>query len=473
MLDYDWPIQPGRKPLEHQKRMASFMTLHPRCFNLSDMGTMKTLATLWAWDYLMLKGEVGSVIIYSTLSTMSDVWEKEIMKNFLSRRKAVVVHGDRKRRAERLAEKADFYIINHDGCTIGAKEGIVHGHKRLIPGPLAEYLRANSHINGCTVDEGGEFKNSATDKYKSLSYALRDKKYFNWLTGTPTSQSPLDAYAQAKMVRLDYNESYTGFRERTMQKLTTFTWKPKLDGYKIAASVLVPAIRYEMKDCMELPECVVVDKTVELTPSQVKAIKELKKSLSTMLDSGGKISAINEASLRLKLLQISQGAVYGDKHAIHKIDCEPRLNALKEVVREAGHKVLVFASLTSVVDLIYSELKKEYTVERVTGDVSANRRTEIFRDFQESEDPRIIVADPGCMAHGLTLTNASVTVWYGPTDKPGTYQQANKRMDRPGQKNKMLIVRIAATGTEREIYRRLDERGDMQGLMLNLIREGI
>ena len=42
MDDYDWPHRPGIKPLAHQKLMANFMALHPRCFNLSDMGTMKT-----------------------------------------------------------------------------------------------------------------------------------------------------------------------------------------------------------------------------------------------------------------------------------------------------------------------------------------------------------------------------------------------------------------------------------------------
>src|SRR5260370_32892750 len=48
--DYDWPHAPGITPLAHQKMMANFMVLHPYSFNLSDMGTMKTLSTLWACD---------------------------------------------------------------------------------------------------------------------------------------------------------------------------------------------------------------------------------------------------------------------------------------------------------------------------------------------------------------------------------------------------------------------------------------
>jgi SNF2 family DNA or RNA helicase len=467
VFEYDWPIVPGRQPLEHQKHMASFMTLHPRCFNLSDMGTMKTLATLWAWDYLMLKGEVKQVIIDCTMSCMDDVWQREIMKNFLSRRKAVIVHGSRAKRVERLQEKADFYIINHDGLDIGSKHP--EGGK-FQPGPLAEYLKLNPDINGVSVDEGGAFRHQSTDMYKSLKHALRDKPYFNWLTGTPTPKDPTDAYAQAKMVRLDYNENFTTFRERTMYKAGPFAWKAKPDGYDIAASVLKPAIRYDREASgIKLPPLVTEDRTTDLSPAQAKAIKELKGTLKTMV-AGGTITALNEASLRIKLLQICCGAVYGEGKKVLKVDCANRLKLVEEVIEQSTAKIIIFTSFTNVVDMLYSELSKHYTVEKVTGNVSRSARTDIFRNFRECQDPRIIVAHPGTMAHGLDLTTASTTIWFGPPDDAEVYQQANKRMDRPGQQNSMLMVRISSTPVEREIYKRLDEKQGLQGLMLDLIQ---
>src|ERR1700721_1299141 len=51
--NYDWPIETGKEAKGHQKGMANFQVLHPRCFNLSDPGTMKTMASLWAADKLM------------------------------------------------------------------------------------------------------------------------------------------------------------------------------------------------------------------------------------------------------------------------------------------------------------------------------------------------------------------------------------------------------------------------------------
>lgn len=461
--DYDWP---GRfKPFEHQKHMAAFMTLHPRCFNLSDMGTGKTLSTLWALDYLRRKGLVKKTVILSPLSTIYRVWEDEIFTHFMSRLKVSVLYGDRKKRLEALDDDADIYIINHDGVGVGS----ARGNRKFELGDLGQFLRNREDINAVVVDEGSVYKDSTTNRYKALKLALAHKPYLWWLTGTPVPVEPTNAWAQAKIVRPDYHESFMGFRDRTMYKVTTFKWAPKKGANEIAASILQPAVRFNRDDCLDLPDVMIETRDVELSPAQKKAYDEIKKTLKVEIGKG-QITAINEASLRTKLIQISCGAVYGPDHEANKIDCAPRLAALHEVIEQAGRKILIFAPLTSVINLLYSELSKNYSVEKVTGNVSAGKRNEIFRDFQQETNPRIIVADPRTMAHGLTLTAAATTIWYGPTDQPEIYQQANKRMDRPGQTSKMLIVRLAATPVEREIFRRLDSRENMQGVILDLIK---
>lgn len=100
--------------------MSSFLSLHPRAFNLADIGTGKTLGTLWAADYLMRIGAVKKALILSPLSTIYRVWQDEIFQNFLANRTAVVLHGSREMREELLQQNADFYIINHDGLGVGA-----------------------------------------------------------------------------------------------------------------------------------------------------------------------------------------------------------------------------------------------------------------------------------------------------------------------------------------------------------------
>lgn len=463
---YSWP---GKylKPFEHQRHMAAFVTMHPRSFNLSDMGTGKTLSSLWALDFLMKQGMVKKVLIVTPLSTIYRVWEDEIFTNFLSSRKTSILHGDRAKRLERLHVDADFYVVNHDGLGVGMKKEA----RGIVLGELAQAIRGRTDIDAVVVDEGSCYKDSGTNRYKVLRQVLAPKPYVLWLTGTPTPVEPTNAWSQARLVRPDYTESFMSFRDRTMMRISQFKWVPKAGSAEIAASILQPAIRYQRDECLDLPECMMETRDVELSPAQKKAYDELKKTLSVQVGAG-QIMAINEATLRMKLIQIACGAVYSPDHEVHKIDCGSRLEVLHEVIEQCNHKLLVFAPLTSVINLLYAELKKTYSAERITGNVSAKRRAEIFRSFQTEANPRIIIADPRTMAHGLTLTAANTIIWYGPTDQPEIYQQANARINRPGQRNNTLVIRLAATPIEREIYRRLDGRENMQGLILNLVKEG-
>lgn len=467
LTDYEWPIIPGRTPFDHQKITSAFLTLHPRCFLLNDIGTGKTLSALWAWDYLMRMGFVKKVLILSPLSTLETVWQNEILANFLARRKSIIVYGNREKRERLLKEDADFYIINHDGLGVGCERG----GRGVTLGEIAAHVRDNPHINAVGVDEGSVYKDSGTLRYKVLRQVIFDKPYLWWLTGTIAPNEPVDAWAQARAVRKEYQESQKNFRDRTMLRISTFKWVPRKDAAKTTSEIIQPAIRFNREDCIDLPPLMTVDRQVELSPAQKKAYDEIKKQLRLILKEGGSITAVNEAALRTKLIQISCGAIYGEQHEVHKIDCAPRMTVLREVIEQCNEKIIIFCSLTSVVSMVSSELSADgHTVEVINGTVSAGKRSDIFRAFQGSINPRIIVADPRTMAHGLTLTAASTIMWYGPTDQPEIYTQANGRINRPGQTKSMLVVRLASTSIEREIYRRLDGKHSLQGLMLDIIR---
>jgi len=182
---YNWP---GKyKPFDHQRVMAGFLTMHKRAFNLSDMGVGKSAAALWAADYLMKTKRVRKVLILSPLSTLERVWKSDIF-DVLMHRKAVVVHGTRERRMERLRMDVDFYILNHDGVSI--KE-------------VATFIRTTPEIDLVIVDEGSMFRNHGTKKYKALEAMLRPNMRLWWITGTPCPNSPTDAWAQARLVSPD------------------------------------------------------------------------------------------------------------------------------------------------------------------------------------------------------------------------------------------------------------------------------
>jgi SNF2 family DNA or RNA helicase len=469
--NYDWPIQPGRKPLAHQKLMANFMVLHPRCFNLSDMGTMKTLSALWAADWLMQQYPEGEFrcLIVAPLSTLERVWGNAIFQNFLSRRTFEILHGDADSRIKGLAKKTDFGIINFDGVGVGART-----RKKFELDGFSKALAERSDIRLAIVDECSAYKDAQTKRHR-LARLILGKRPNLWLmTGTPTPNAPTDAYGLGKLVNNAYGKSFTTFQSETMFKVSQFKWVPQRDGYEKAKRLLEPSIRFDLAQIWDGPEQTTQQREVPLTEHQKKLMADLKRDLVVQVKSGVPITATNEAAARMKFIQISLGAIYDAGHTAHAVDAKPRLEELKEILLQAPSKCLVFAPLTSVIHLLYAELRKKWSCEVVNGEVSSKDRNRIFEGFQRSRDsdPRIIIADPQTMAHGLDLWQAQTVIWYGITDKPELFAQANRRAHRPGQKYPVTVVQIVSNKLEQEVFRRLENNLSLQGTLLDMVRTG-
>src|SRR5579859_3279626 len=139
-FDYDFgPV----KPFSVQRRTMDMMTTNERSYVLNEMGTGKTKAALWAWDYLHSNSLCGKLLIVATLSTLRFVWQAEAFST-LPHRKVAVLHGTKKQRLERLNEEADIYVINHDGLkTIAAELSVRTDIDVLCLDELAVY-RNNS-----------------------------------------------------------------------------------------------------------------------------------------------------------------------------------------------------------------------------------------------------------------------------------------------------------------------------------------
>jgi hypothetical protein len=90
-----------------------------------------------------------------------------------------------------------------------------------------------------------------------------------------------------------------------------------------------------------------------------------------------------------------------------------------------------------------------------------SKRTEIFKRFQETPYPKVLLIQPQSAAHGVTLTAADTIIWYSPVTSIETYLQANARIDRQGQKNKMTIVHIKGSPVEARLYNLLQNKLDV------------
>jgi superfamily II DNA or RNA helicase len=448
---YDWP---GRyKPFEHQKTTASFMTMNRRSFCFNEQGTGKTASAIWAADFLMTQKLVKRVLIICPLSIMDSAWRTDLF-SFAMHRTVDIAHGVKKKRQEIINGDAEFVIINYDGVEI-VKEEVANGGFDLI-----------------IVDEATHYKNAQSKRWKVLASVIKPETWLWLMTGTPAAQSPVDAYGLAKLVNPKGVPRFFGaFREMVMHKVTQFKWAPKPTATDTVFNALQPAIRFTKEQCLDLPEMTYVKREVDLTAQQKKYYEILRKQMMATAD-GEQITSANAAVNMNKLLQISCGAVYTDTGETIEFDVKNRYKVLREVIDESSQKILIFVPFKHVISILKEKLTKDgITSAVINGEVSAQKRTAIFKQFQETNDPRVLIIQPQAAAHGVTLTAANTIVWWGPTSSLETYAQANARVHRSGQKHPCTVVQLQGSKVEKHIYKMLDQRINVHTKMIDLYQD--
>jgi SNF2 family DNA or RNA helicase len=451
LKDYAWT---GRlTPFDHQKTTASFLTLHDRAFCFNEQGTGKTASVIWAADYMMRRKEVNRVLVLCPLSIMDSAWRQDLFK-FAMHRSCSVAHGTAKQREKIINAGSEFVVINFDGLAV-VEDAIIKGGFDLI-----------------VVDEANAYKNPQTNRWKVLNRIVNALSPRLWmLTGTPAAQSPVDAYGLAKLVNPNCPKYFTHFRDSVMYKVTQFKWATRPNAEQTVHKVLQPAIRFEKKDCLDLPEVTHVEREAPLTAQQMKYYKQLKSEM--LIEAAGEeVSAVNAATKLNKLLQISGGAVYTDDGSVLEFDVSNRLNAVLEVVEEAANKVLVFVPFTHTIELLRERLEKEgISCDVINGKVPVTKRSQIVTQFQTQKHPNVLLIQPQAASHGLTLTAADTIIWYAPVTSVETYLQANARINRPGQKNAMTIVHIRGSDVEAKLYHMLQSNIDNHQKIIDLYRQ--
>lgn len=448
---YKWTGQ--YLPMAHQKETAAFLTTNRKAFCFSEQGTGKTGAAIWAADFLMQQKKVRRALIVCPISIMDSAWRADLFK-FAMHRTVDIAYGSADKRRKIVAGGAEFIITNYEGIRI-----------------LGDDLKA-AGFDLIIVDEATHYKNVQSQRWKALNKIVTDDTWLWLMTGTPAAQSPVDAYGLAKLVNPDgVPRFYGNFRDLVMYQQTKFKWAPKPDAAATVHRVLQPAIRFTKDECLDLPDIMYLKRFVPLTKQQEHYYKKLKKDL-LMEAAGAEVTAQNAAIAMNKLLQISAGAVYTDGGDTLEFDISARYKVLKEVVDETSRKVLVFVPFKSTIRMVQEALLADgVTAETISGDVSAGARADIFKRFQTTAEPRVLVIQPQSAAHGVTLTAADTIVWWAPTPSLETYAQANARIHRTGQTAKCTVVQLQGSEVENRMYGMLDKRIDVHSQILGLYNE--
>jgi len=451
LSQYDWC---GGKPYEVQRRTCAMLTTSRRAFVLNGLGTGKTRCAVWSFDYLRSVGLATRALVVAPLSTLNFTWKREVFM-VAPHLSVGVLHGDKKRRLRTLAEDHDIYVINHDGIKVIEKE-----------------LREREGLDMMIVDELATYRNGTAARSKCAQRIAKGMDWVWGMTGTPMPNEPTDAWGQCMVVNPELvDKRMTRFRDEVMVKVTQFKWVPKRDATETVFRTMQPAVRYSLDDVVELPQLVVRAQEVESGPKQLKVYDTMRVHAHSMVENK-EITAANAGAVLNKLLQISLGYVYNSRREVVELDGLPRQQALLDAISSTDRKLICWVPYTHALNGIAERLEKEGIDYRIVdGSTSKSKREETFTLFQNTDKVKVLLAHPATASHGLTLTAADTIVWYGPTTSLETYEQANGRITRIGQKAKQQIILLWATGVERRLYARLRKKESVQRDLLSLFAD--
>ncbi|MBQ8793931.1 MAG: DEAD/DEAH box helicase [Clostridia bacterium] len=417
------------EPYFYQKYAEQFILDNESAGLLLDMGMGKTVVSLTAVDKLLNDYfAVKKVLVIAPLKPAKETWLPEIEKwDHLKHLKASLVIGTPRERVAALQQEADIYIIN--------RENVVW---------LVEYYKNRWPFDMVVIDELSSFKSSKAQRFRALKKVRKHIRRIVGLTGTPSPNGLLDLWPE--MYLLDegkaLGKTLTSYRDmyflpdkRNQQVI--FSWRPKT-GAEEAIYKKLEGLCVSMKaaDYLKLPERLFLRREVELSEEAKEMYKTLERD--TLLPfADGDIDAPTAAVLTNKLFQSAGGASYEENGNV-KILHDDKLDALDQLIEEAnGQPVLVFYAFRHELERIKARHPEAVDI----------REDSAVSDWNKGKIS-VLLAHPASAGHGLNLqAGGHIAIWYGLPTSLELYQQANKRLHRPGQKETVLIHRLLVKGT--------------------------
>lgn len=419
-------------PHDYQKYSIEKVVNEPAVGLFLDMGLGKTVITLTAINELKYnRFAIRKVLVVAPKKVAQATWQKEAAEwDHLKLIRFSTCLGSQAKRVRALNTPADIYVINREN----------------VPW-LVDYYQNNWPFDMVVLDESSSFKNPKAKRFKALKNIRPHIQRIVELTGTPAPNGLMDLWAQVFL--LDNGERLgkriTGFRERYFEpdqrsRDKVFSYKPKAGGEN-AIQRLIGDICVSMKaeDYLQLPDLIYDKRPVVLDEKAKKQYDKLEAEMLLQVDES-LIDAGSAAVLSNKLLQLCNGAVFdGDRNVVEIHEC--KIEAFMELVEMlAGKPALVFYNFTHDRTRLLQILAK-------TG-----LRVRLLSTPQDEADWNagkidILLAHPASAAYGLNLQHGgNHVIWFGMQWSLELFQQANKRLHRQGQSEKVIVHMLEVVG---------------------------
>ena len=400
---------------------------------------------------------MNKVLVIAPKKVAEATWSKEAEKwDHLSLLKIVPILGPLQKRIRALNTPGDIFVIN--------RENVVW---------LVEYTRNSWPFDMVVIDEFSSFKSHQAKRFKALTWVRNHIKRFVGLTGTPTPNGLLDLWAQIYLLdqgeRLGkyishYRERYFDPDQRNREHIFSYAPKPGAEEsiYKKISDI---CISMKAEDYLQLPDVTYNTVPVILDNKAIKDYEELERQMILQLDNSKTIDVTSAAALSNKLLQLANGAIYDENREVHEIH-KCKIEAFLELIEKLnGKSALVFYNFQHDLDRILEALKKSNLRIRVL-------KTVEDQDAWNKGEIDILLTHPASSAYGLNLQEGgNHVIWFGLNWSLELYQQANKRLHRQGQKEKVIVHHLIVQNTrDEDVMKALNSKGDIQDALLESLK---
>lgn len=423
----------------------------------------KTITTLTAVKELKYnRFLVRKVLVIAPKKVAEGTWTKEAAKwDHTKMLRVSPILGSQTKRIRALNTPADLHIINRENVCW-----------------LVDYYRNSWPFDMVVVDESSSFKSHSAKRFKALASVCPRIDRMVELTGTPSPNGLADLWSQIFL--LDAGERlgkrYTQFRERYFQPdkrgadgmVYSYEAKPGTEA-SILEKISDICISMKAEDYLELPDIVYHEIPVELDKKSAKAYYELEREMVLQLPEDDEmISVTSAAALSNKLLQLANGAIYDEDRQVHEVhSC--KIEAFMELIESLqGKPVLVFYNY-------------QHDRERILTALSGTRlRVRELKNTQDEDDWNareidVLLTHPASSAYGLNLQQGgNHVIWFGLTWNYELYTQANKRLHRQGQTDKVIIHHLICSGTrDEDVMQALKKKDDVQNWVMESLKARI
>lgn len=448
------------QPHDYQRYCIQKILELPSVGLFLDMGLGKSVITLTAINELKFyRFQVCKVLVIAPKKVAEGTWQKECQKwDHLQHLQISTVLGSEKKRMAALSATADIYVINRENVTW-----------------LVDLYRDQWPFDMVVVDEFSSFKSHSAKRFKSLAAIRPHVSRFVGLTGTPSPNGLMDLWSELYLLdggeRLE--KRFGAFRERYFRPgrsngYVVYEYLPR-KGSREAILNKISDICISMKadDYLTLPDCIDDEVPVVLDKQARKAYNTLERQMVLELEDED-LTVTSAAALSNKLIQLANGALYDANRGVHEIH-SAKIDALMELLESLnGKPALLFYSFQHDKWRILTALTKTKLRVRLLESVAD-------QDAWNAGEVDVLLAHPASCAYGLNLQQGgNHIVWFGLPWNYEQYVQANKRLHRQGQTEKVIVHHLVVQDSrDEDVMKALGKKEKAQDYVLESLKARI